>query len=245
MKPTPLLGEFRAIGEFATVAATGSLAAYLAPIGPPRPVLVIPGLITGDTATLPIRAFLRSIGHRPHGWGQGLNVGPANHSAEGVDNLLTELFERYQTPIDIVGWSAGGVFGRVLASHRSEMVRQVISLGSPIRLRTDETNISGVSEFLSRFYMKGPSTIDVDRIPVPSTTVWTVSDGVVPPEACRQSVGDEAEVVQVRGSHTGLVANPAVFYLVADRLALPLGAWSPFDPPGKLHRLYPSIENNR
>ncbi|MFT7600214.1 MAG: pimeloyl-ACP methyl ester carboxylesterase [Acidimicrobiales bacterium] len=238
-----LLGELRAIPEYLSLAASAPITAYLSPVGAPRPVLVIPGLISGDSATLPLRAFLRSFGHRPHGWGQGLNVGPAHHMAEGLDNTLTELAERYGGPIDIVGWSAGGIFGRVLASHRSELVRQVISLGSPVRLRTEDSNMAAVSDFLGRFYLKGPSTIDVDSVPVPSTTVWTASDGVVPPDACRQTVGEFAESVQVRGSHSGLPANPAVYYLVADRLALPVGEWSPFNPPAKLRRLYPTIES--
>lgn len=241
MSPAPLIRELRALTEIATIPATGSLAAYFAPDGPPRPVLVVPGLVAGDSATIALRLFLRSIGHRPHGWGQGLNVGAAHHIAEGVDRTLTELYERYGGPIDIVGWSAGGIIGRILASHRTEMVRQVISLGSPVRLDVGETNLVGVSEFLGRMFLTAPSKIDVDVVPVPSTTVWTKTDGIVPGLSCRQSIGDFAESVEVRGSHMGLATNPAVYYLIADRLALPLDSWTPFDPPSRLRRLYPSI----
>ncbi len=230
--------------EFVSLPAVGPLVAYLAPVGPPRPVLVLPGFINGDTATMALRAFLRSLGHRPHGWGLGLNVGAAHHVAEGIDRTLTELYHRYDEPIDLVGWSAGGIFGRVLASHRPEMVRQVISLGSPVRLDSQQSNLAGVSEFLSRFYLQTPAKIDVDEIPVPSTSVWTASDGIVPPEACQQTVGPRAENVQVRGSHSGLGANPAAFFVVADRLALSMDDWKPFEPPARLRRLYPSLESH-
>ncbi|MEZ5229218.1 MAG: alpha/beta hydrolase [Acidimicrobiales bacterium] len=215
------------------------------PLGPPRPVLVLPGFVSGDSATIALRLFLRSIGHRPHGWGLGLNVGASHHIAEGVDRTLRNLYHEHGEPIDIVGWSAGGILGRVLASHRSEMVRQVISLGSPINMQSHQTNIGHLQRFFARFFLEPPRRFDLDRVPVPSTTVWTRSDGVVPGLACRQTIRREAEVVEVRGSHTGLGANGAVFYLVADRLALPRGDWHPFDPPDRLRRLYPTIENER
>ena len=114
-----------------------ALAAALAPKGVARPVMVLPGFTTGDVSTLPLRGFLRALGHRPSGWGLGINVGVADHIAVGIDRLLQEMAQRYGTTIDIVGWSAGGLLGRLLAQNRREMVGQVISLGSPIRLRSN------------------------------------------------------------------------------------------------------------
>lgn len=242
-RPSSILFETRALAEFATVGWAATMAAYVAPLGPPRPVLVLPGFVSGDSATLALRLFLRSIGHRPHGWGLGLNVGASHHIAEGVDRTLRNLYHEYGEPIDIVGWSAGGILGRVLASHRSEMVRQVISLGSPINMAAHQTNIGHLQKVFARFFLEPPRRFDLDRVPVPSTTVWTRTDGVVPGLACRQTVRRAAEVVEVKGSHTGLGANGAVFYLIADRLALPRGDWHPFDPPDRLRRLYPTIEN--
>ncbi|MDH3295562.1 MAG: hypothetical protein OER95_14680, partial [Acidimicrobiia bacterium] len=86
----------------------------------PRPVLVLPGFIGSDQSTVPLRTFLWTLGHRPYGWGLGRNVGPANHIAAGVDKVLVDLFDRHQTPIDVIGWSLGGVFGRLLALNRPE-----------------------------------------------------------------------------------------------------------------------------
>ncbi len=244
-RPSSILLEGRAFAEFGMVGLAATMAAYVAPLGPPRTVLVLPGFVSGDSATVALRLFLRSIGHRPHGWGLGLNVGASHHLAEGVDRTLRNLYHQYGEPIDIIGWSAGGILGRVLASHRSEMVRQVISLGSPINMQSHQTNIGQIQKVFARFFLEPPRRFDLDRVPVPSTTVWTRTDGVVPGLACRQTIRREAEVVEVRGSHIGLGANGAVFYLVADRLALPRGDWHPFDPPDRLRRLYPTIENER
>lgn len=135
------------------------------------------------------------------------------------------------------------MLGRVLASHRTELVRQVISLGSPIEMTVDQTNIGRLQALSSRFYLPMPKEFDVNHIPVPSTTVWTRSDGVVPGPNCRQEVREGAEVVEVRGSHLGLVANPAVLYLLADRIAQVEGEWAPFSPRPPLRHLYPSMEH--
>ncbi len=244
-RPSSIFFESRAFAEFGMVGLAATMAAYVAPLGPPRTVLVLPGFVSGDSATVALRLFLRSIGHRPHGWGLGLNVGASHHIAEGVDRTLRNLYHEHGEPVDIIGWSAGGILGRVLASHRSEMVRQVISLGSPINMQSHQTNIGNLQKLVARFFLEPPRRFDLDRVPVPSTTVWTRTDGVVPGLACRQTIRRQAEVVEVKGSHIGLGANGAVFYLLADRLALPRGDWHPFDPPDRLRRLYPTIENER
>ena len=218
--------------------------ALAAPQSPPRPVLVLPGFASGDAATLSLRVFLRSVGHHPSGWGLGLNVGAAHHIAEGIDRKLQDMAQQYGCPIDIVGWSAGGIMGRVLASHRSELVRQVISLGSPIKLLRSQTNINSLVNAIARLTPQTQRRIDVDAVPVPSTTVWSATDGVVPGVCCKQTIRPRAEAVEVRGSHCGLAANPAVLYLIADRLAVDSASWSAFVPPRRLRWLYGEIDHH-
>jgi hypothetical protein len=46
----------------------------------------------------------------------------------------------------------------------------------------------------------------------------------------------------VRGSHIGLGFNPAALWVIADRLAQPLGAWTPFGPSPMVARLFPRSE---
>jgi hypothetical protein len=45
--------------------------------------------------------------------------------------------------------------------------------------------------------------------------------------------------VEVRGSHLGLACNPAVLWLLADRLGMAEGAWTPFRRPPGLSLLFP------
>src|SRR4051812_47307742 len=44
--------------------------------GDGHPVLVLPGLMTGDPATVVLRTALRALGHNVAGWSLGINRGP-------------------------------------------------------------------------------------------------------------------------------------------------------------------------
>jgi pimeloyl-ACP methyl ester carboxylesterase len=240
--PKPLAIEALSPAEMLLSIPGAAVAAAAAPAGGVRPVLVLPGFVTGDASTFVLRTFLRSLGHRPVGWGLGINVGVADHIAAGLDRAVLELSHKHGSTIDIVGWSAGGMLGRLLAQHRPELIGQVISLGSPIRLHTRTTNIGLLQEIAGRLFIPVPARVDVDDVPIPSTAVWTDYDGIVPGETCRQTVGPEAENVEVRGLHIGLGTNPSAMYVIADRLAQRPGSWEPFSPPAALSWWYPSIE---
>jgi hypothetical protein len=73
---------------------------------------------------------------------------------------------------------------------------------------------------------------------VPSTAIYTRSDGIVAWQGCREQESATTENIEVEGSHSGLGHNPAVLYAIADRLALPEGEWRPFDRNGLRSLLY-------
>lgn len=74
--------------------------------------------------------------------------------------------------------------------------------------------------------------------PVPSTAIFSVSDGVVAPHWAREVSGDRVENIQVPGSHFGLGYNPFVLHAVADRLHQPPDDWKPFEVDGPVARFY-------
>ena len=125
--------------------------------------------------------------------------------------------------VTLVGWSLGGVFAREMARHQPQLVRRVITLGSPINGHPDANNMVALFRLANR---GKPVKTDLDgfarRIqppPVPCTAIYTRSDGIV---AWRASVEDAAlntENVEVRGSHMGLPFNSAVIRVIVERLA--------------------------
>src|SRR5437868_4088611 len=80
-----------------------------------------------------------------------------------------------------------------------------------------------------------------DRVPLttPATSIYTRTDGVVRWHTCIDRDGAMKENIEVLGSHSGLVFNPAVLYVLFNRLSQPEEDWRPFEAPVLLRRLYP------
>ena len=242
-RPAPAIYELTAIPEFG---AFMLFAPWLttAPRGTGRRVLVLPGFTAGDVSTAPLRLALRALGHRPSPWGLGLNVGPDDETVRQLLRLLERLYKQNGGPIDIVGWSLGGIMARLLALHHPDRVRQVISLGSPIRIEDPQANVSDAVRRLAQLsgLQRNRRGHDLTEVPVPSTVIYSRQDGVVAAASCLQPVGPTAENIEVRGAHIGLGHNPSVIWAVADRLSQRDGQWQPFEPPSLLSWCYPTLD---
>ena len=72
-----------------------------APRGDGHGVLVFPGLLAGDTSTVPLRAFLRWLGYDVRGWDLGRNHGPTEAVLPACPGL--SLIMRADRPPRIAG----------------------------------------------------------------------------------------------------------------------------------------------
>jgi pimeloyl-ACP methyl ester carboxylesterase len=236
-----MLAEGRAFGELAAFWLTRNLLAAL-PRGDGHPVLVLPGFLASDSSTGPMRRLLRDLGYDTHGWRLGRNVRVDSKRVQEMEKLLLDLHRRSGRKVSIVGWSLGGVFARELAKMHPEAVRQVISLGSPIR---DDRRHTNATRLFERLNGKEPEPLREGRFrelhqapPVPTTSVLTRSDGIVHWRGSVQHPdhGHElTENIAVHASHIGLGVNPSVMVVLADRLRQKDGEWKPFRP-GPLQR---------
>jgi len=68
--------------------------------------------------------------------------------------------------------------------------------------------------------------------PVPTTSIFSRSDGIVAWRCSVNEPGPMVENIEVQASHVGMGLNPVALYAVADRLAQPHGQWKPFEPSG-------------
>ena len=195
-----------------TVLEMGSLAAsapYLQFVerGDGHPVIVLPGFTASDQSTRPLRQYLRSIGYDARPWNLGRNLGL--REAGAFDELHSELDRVSRAAgkrTSLVGWSLGGVHARNLAKRAPDLVRQVITLGSPF----------------------GGSP----RAAVPCTAIYSRSDGIVAWKMAMEEPGPLSDNIEVYGSHCGLGFNPAVYYAIADRLSQPDGRFVRFSRAG-------------
>jgi len=236
----------RAVAEFGLLIAALPLRQLL-PVGDGHPVLVVPGLLADDGSTWTLRRFLRNLGYRVHGWRLGRNLGPTAATVTGLQNRLLDLRSRYDSEVSVIGWSLGGIYARILARDTPAAVRQVITLGSPIRL-ADESQSRARRAFNRYAHLhvvprELPLESGVDTLPVPATSIYSRYDGIVAWEACLDSPSARAENIAVVASHLGFGHHPAVIWAVADRLAQPLGEWAPFRAPTALRPLYPPADS--
>jgi pimeloyl-ACP methyl ester carboxylesterase len=244
--PSPLLrlAESRAVFEFGAFVAT---APWLRRVGrgDRHPVLVLPGFTASDRSTVALRSILASQGYWAHGWQLGQNLGPTDEVLDGIQSRLESLHVRHGRPVSIVGWSLGGIYARELARQHPDRVRLVVTLGSPFRMTAgDRSAASALFDSLKpgynrRFLDLVQREREKPPLPVPSTAVYSRTDGVVRWHTCIDEVRDEHENIEVRGSHSGLGWNPAAVFAISDRLAQPEGRWKPFHPPLPLRPWYP------
>ena len=213
--------------------------------GDGHPVLVLPGFTADDASTVALRWSIRGQGYSTHAWRLGRNIGPTTAIVAGIRSRLGELAERHERAVSIVGWSLGGTYARELARERPDLVRQVISLGSPYRMVAgDESSAQSVWRMYQHLHDSdlGLGRIaeeDRPRLTVAATSIYSRRDGVAPWQTCIDEVGPMRENIEVYGSHAALGAHPAVAFAVLDRLRLPEGDWRPFRPPCALRPWYP------
>ncbi len=229
-----------ALALFRLVAAAPWLAA--APRGDGRPVIVFPGLGATDRSTAPLRSFLRRLGHDARGWERGRNARPAGADLAAVSARVARLHADTGSPVALVGWSRGGLIARETARLVPESVRLVITIGTPFA-SPGAANVARLWRRLTGEPFTPPGEEERRRLaaplPVPSTSIYSRSDGVVAWRACLQAEGPTAENIEVRGSHIGLGLEPGVFWAIADRLGQPGGEWRRFRPPRQARAWFP------
>jgi pimeloyl-ACP methyl ester carboxylesterase len=230
--------EARAPAEFGA-GLLSLMFAHRLPRGDGQPVVVFPGLAASDTSTLLLRQFMRRLGYPGYGWAQGFNVGPRHGVLAGCRERLLEVAEKHGRKVSLVGWSLGGVYAREVAKLHPDLVRQVITLGTPFAGPARATNAYALFRLLCGHTVEDPRLVEHLREPppVPFTSIYSRTDGVVHWQCSVQRHGRMYENLEVSASHIGLGFNPIALYAVADRLAQAEGRWRPFPREG-LHGVF-------
>jgi pimeloyl-ACP methyl ester carboxylesterase len=212
-----------------------------APRGDGHPVLVLPGLGASDRSTAPLRRFLGELGYAAHAWQLGRNLGPSRGAIEHCLVRIHDLQRRSGRRVSLVGWSLGGIYARELAKRAPASVRCVITLGAPFAGHPRATNAWRAFELVNGRRHHAPEHLDALRQspPVPTTSIWSRTDGIVAWRCSVEREGSHTENIEVDASHIGMGVHPAVLYAIADRLAQAEGRWERFSRHGWRRLIYP------
>ncbi len=228
--PLSLLGSepWRAAAEFLANQVMPAPAAA----GDGHPVTFLPGLASDGNVVAPLRSHCQRLGCAATDWGRGWNTGPRGD----VDRWLHALADAVQALLadsahapTLIGWSLGGIDARELAKLGRLQVRQVITIGAPFNGTPEQTHVGWVYRLLSGEKAQLSPALRrplATAPPVPTTSIYSRTDGVVAWQACRHGApGRQVQDVEVQGSHLGMGWNPRVLRVVADRLAQRPGHW--------------------
>lgn len=206
---------------------------YISPRGDGHPVVIFPGLGTSDGSTHFVRNFLTNMGYKVYPWGFGRNLGPRN----GIDKLTTDMIDHIReisaknngAKVTLIGWSLGGIYVREIAKIAPEVVRQVITLGTPFKGDPHATNATMLYELLSKDKSHyDPKVVEsIAKCPnVPFTSIYSKTDGVVSWKCSIEVESEFSENIEIPwASHLGLGHNPMSMHVIANRLAQPEDSW--------------------
>jgi triacylglycerol lipase len=224
----PLWRESRAGVEAAVLFRSSVWRGGGVPDGGGRPVLLIPGFMAGDGSMATLTRWLRENGYRTHRAGIRANVGCSEEYLGRLDARLEQLSAATGERVAIVGQSRGGVFARVLAVRRPDLVSGIVTLGSPTvrQLSTHPfvlaqilmVGVLGTGKVPGMFRVSCLRGACCERFRadlanafppgVGFTALYSKSDGVVDWRAC---LDPAAEQIEVRASHLGMGLNAEVY----------------------------------
>jgi triacylglycerol lipase len=199
------------------------------PRGDGRPVMLIPGFLSGDWSLTALSNWLERIGYKAHRSGILFNVQDSESLLAGLRHRLVKIEAAAGSRVSLVGHSRGGLLAKVLSQRRPQSVEQVITLGAPLADTTDLALVTrhavGVVKTANelaygrRLSAEGRFAHDL-RLPpaVPTTSIYTRSDDVVNFRSCLRP---DIPSLSVWGSHNGLLVNPEVYRLLGRLLARP------------------------
>ncbi|WP_294268458.1 alpha/beta fold hydrolase [uncultured Sphingomonas sp.] len=196
-----------------------------APKGDGRTVMVLPGLVNTDRATILLRRYLSAKGYRVHDWGLGRNLGIRSVGPDAGRLIARVETLASQGSVTLIGISLGGIMARMVAQARPDIVAGVITIASPYAGSPRATNVWRAFERLTGERVDDPAVIArsaaiAGPLPCPSAAIWSRSDGLVAGTICRD---DTTPAVEVRSSHLWVQNRPQVLAAVATILA----GWPP------------------
>ena len=235
--PLPIWQELLVGVEMAYLRVNPVYWGFGVPRGDGAPVVVVPGFLGTDFYLTEFRAWLRRIGYKPQDSRIGLNADCPNLLIQNrLKETIQQAYRSERRKVHVIGHSLGGVLARAVASQMPRMVASVVTLGAPFQGLKGHPSVMHVAGLVRDQILERhgdgvlPSCFTAactcrflesltEKLPksMRQTAIYTKSDGIVDWQVCR--TGDPAIDFEVAATHIGMVFNPIVYSIVANRLA--------------------------
>jgi pimeloyl-ACP methyl ester carboxylesterase len=246
-----LFGEFPRAAKEAIALADWRWRAQLkrAPRGDGHAVMTIPGFGGSDGCMAVMRMYLNAWGYDAKPWGLGRNI--IKEKVQSLDEVLeycakveSSIVERMERIVDetgekvsLIGWSMGGIYANSIAQTHPDLVRQIITLGSPIgdprgtsvwnimkRVMGGEIpdHLQNVDGWILRKDQQGERKVR-------TSIIYSEHDGAVSKGSAIIDDHHLVENIHVPSSHVGFTHNPLVYWVIADRLSQHPEEWKSFN----------------
>jgi triacylglycerol lipase len=200
------------------------------------PVLLVGGLFSTPALLAPLADLLDRCGCRCVIAPVRFGIGCGEATARRVEESLERLVETRGQPAMVIAHSRGGQFGRAVAVRRPELVKGLITLGSPLTrllavhpLLRAQIGLLGLAGGLGIGGLLRPGCLwgdccaqlraDIDG-PFPAAvrflSVYSRQDAVVDWHSCLDAA---ARTAQVSASHAGLLWSPTSLAVIVRELA--------------------------
>lgn len=224
----PLYYEGLAGPEFAWFITSPVYRGIGVPLGDGSPVMAIPGLFGSDAYLVWTKDWLTRIGYHDYSSGISIaNVDPDRH-IDKTTGILEEIVERTGRKSYLIGHSLGGIYAKMIALSRPDLVRGIIALGSPFKGDPDKSVDPFIIGAGRRIIpqLRNPDQLKKRREELSKplmqgirlTSLYTKADGVIDWHSCIDT-DPQAQNIEVPGTHTGLIWNPRVYEHIAHILA--------------------------
>jgi pimeloyl-ACP methyl ester carboxylesterase len=182
------------------------------------PAYVIPGFFASDKTCTALREALAEAGWRTFPWDLGLNKGAHRDVLRHLRQRLEVIHDKQS--VLLVGWSLGGVYARELAREVPEMVRAVVTLGSPFSGDPHMNNVWRLYEWVAGHRVDDPPVMhSPDKPPVPTLAIWSRKDGIIAPRAARGLEGERDKQVEIGCGHMAFGISRKAGRRVAQEIA--------------------------